>query len=64
MAVYNNKRVNVGVTVALLLICAYYMWTAAASSVCTATGIVEQTRTTWAPVSGCVVSPVHVPWSK
>jgi hypothetical protein len=64
MAINNNKRVNVAITIALALLGLYYMWTAVGSSVCTASGIANQTRTTWAPVTGCVVDPAEQPWNK
>lgn len=64
MAILNNKRANVGITIVLALIGAYYLWTAVGSSVCATTGIVNQTRTTWAPVTGCVIDPESQPWNK
>lgn len=64
MAIYHHKRFNVGITIALALIGAYYLWAAVGSSVCATTGIVQQTRTTWAPVTGCVIDPVEQPWNR
>lgn len=64
MAIHNKRRVNISITVALALLGAYYLWTAVGSSVCISTGIANQTRTTWAPVTGCVVDPQDQPWNK
>lgn len=64
MAIHDKRRVNIGITVALAILGAYYMWTAVGSSVCASTGIANQTRTTWAPVTGCVIDPPDQPWNK
>jgi len=48
----------------LLLAAAYFTWTAFASSHCASEGINNQTRTTWAPSSGCIaVDDYKKPWS-
>lgn len=64
MAIQNHKRGNVGITIVLALLGAYYLWTAIGSSVCTASGIANLTRTTWAPVTGCVVDQDTKLWNK
>lgn len=52
------------VIVFMVIAVMYLCWTAMKSSECVSTGIQLQTRTTWAPVGGCVVPDGYdKPWT-
>lgn len=65
MRIHHTKNgVGAAVTIVLAILVAFYLWTAVSSSICTTTGINQQTRTTWAPFTGCVIeSDMPQPWN-
>ncbi|WPK30430.1 hypothetical protein SLP22_0048 [Salmonella phage BAU.Micro_SLP-22] len=50
-----NKRLNGLIVAGLLIVALYFIWSAIGSSSCALTGINDQTRTSWAPTTGCVI---------
>ncbi|QJI52273.1 hypothetical protein [Cronobacter phage JC01] len=64
MVINHTKGVGAAVTIVLAVLFVFYLWSAVSSSICTTTGINQQTRTSWAPFTGCVVdSDISQPWN-
>lgn len=64
MTNHKQKTLGAGVSLVLALLVVYFSWAAFSSSMCAAEGIANQSRTTWSPVTGCVIDRSDTaPWN-